>query len=314
MDVKHSISVFFNFSHVANNNEILRHAIDEISDSLPKTVVRDRPGVVDRGVYCVGKSSKFAFRLPLGAGLQKMSRYSGFQLPSKYYNPALKKTRTKDWKPLYRNAYSSGMRSKLQRDRLARPACVCKNDCAEDCLNRALRYECSDAICKAANCTNRQIQEFYRQQKLGNAYTCGYEVFLAGQKGHGLRAIRDYTAGELILEYTGEIIDKSMLNERLLANRGTHFYILCMNKGMYIDASVRGSEARFANHSCDPNSQMELWLIDDEPHMCLFAGSQGIRNGDEICYNYNFSWFQGSEPLKCLCGAANCTGFMGTQA
>ena len=39
-----------------------------------------------------------------------------------------------------------------------------------------------------------------------------------------------------------------------------HFYIMELQKGMYIDAEHAGSKARFMNSSCEPNCETQKWV------------------------------------------------------
>jgi len=39
------------------------------------------------------------------------------------------------------------------------------------------------------------------------------------------------------------------------------FYFIEFGDGKVIDACEKGSIARFANHSCDPNCHIERWLV-----------------------------------------------------
>lgn len=39
-----------------------------------------------------------------------------------------------------------------------------------------------------------------------------------------------------------------------------------------IDATRKGSEARFINHSCDPNCEMQKWQVGAPPDPCAMAG------------------------------------------
>jgi hypothetical protein len=38
-----------------------------------------------------------------------------------------------------------------------------------------------------------------------------------------------------------------------------HFYVMELQKGLYIDAEHMGSNARFMNSSCDPNCETQKW-------------------------------------------------------
>jgi len=66
---------------------------------------------------------------------------------------------------------------------------------------------------------------------------------------------------ELIIEYTGEIMSLKACNERLktIYKDMNSFYFIHYESGKVIDACQKGSVARFANHSCDPNCSMERW-------------------------------------------------------
>ena len=70
----------------------------------------------------------------------------------------------------------------------------------------------------------------------------------------------------------------------------THHYCLAMDNKIMIDAHRAGSECRFVNHSCAPNSEMEKRNVDGLSRMALFA-LRDILPGEEICYDYNFSLF-----------------------
>ena len=77
-----------------------------------------------------------------------------------------------------------------------------------------------------------------------------------------------------------------------------------------IDAHRAGSECRFVNHSCAPNSEMEKWNVDGLSRMALFA-LRDILPGEEICYDYYFSLFNTDQGQECRCGAKECRGVIG---
>ena len=83
-----------------------------------------------------------------------------------------------------------------------------------------------------------------------------------------------------------------------------------MGKDVCIDAGVHGNDARFINHSCDPNCQ----AIEEEDRIFIEA-IRNIQPGAELNYDYAMS---GTMPrtkaerelYACRCGAANCRGIM----
>ena len=66
---------------------------------------------------------------------------------------------------------------------------------------------------------------------------------------------------------------------------------------MVIDATKRGSMLRFVNHSCDPNCRIEQVVVGGRPRVGLFA-IRHIFAGEELTYDYNFSWVNHLNLLK----------------
>ena len=84
---------------------------------------------------------------------------------------------------------------------------------------------------------------------------------------------------------------------------------MAFEQGMIIDAQVRGSIARFVNHSCDPNCEMKKVVVSGEPRMALFA-QKDISTGEELTYDYNFSPFSVDSMQECFCGSDKCRGYL----
>lgn len=49
-----------------------------------------------------------------------------------------------------------------------------------------------------------------------------------------------------------------------------------------------------------------------ETRVGIFA-KQDIALGTELAYDYNFEWYGGA-TVRCLCGAANCSLFLGAKS
>jgi hypothetical protein len=41
----------------------------------------------------------------------------------------------------------------------------------------------------------------------------------------------------------------------------TNFYLCEVSSNMIIDATDKGNVSRFINHSCEPNTEMQKWLV-----------------------------------------------------
>lgn len=76
------------------------------------------------------------------------------------------------------------------------------------------------------------------------------------------------------------------------------------------------SNLRWSNVFCRncslPNCETRKWTVLGETRVGIFA-KQDISAGTELAYNYNFEWFGGA-TVRCLCGAANCSIFLGAKS
>ena len=90
------------------------------------------------------------------------------------------------------------------------------------------------------------------------------------------------------------------------------FYFMSLGNGLMLDAKPMGSNARFANHSCDPNCVLQKWNVMGETRLVIVA-AKPICRGEEINYNYNYyNDDLGDIPRQmCLCGSNNCSGTIG---
>ncbi len=116
----------------------------------------------------------------------------------------------------------------------------------------------------------------------------------------------------LIIEYVGEKITKREAERRgdlQLQNAGQdqakgHVYIFELNKCYDIDGNVSYNDARFINHSCDPNCE----AVNIDGHIWIEA-SKDIPKGEELTYNYGYQ-FSGEQEHECFCGSRNCVGYI----
>lgn len=145
--------------------------------------------------------------------------------------------------------------------------CTEKNPCGpnDKCLNRNTLVEC-DSNCSAKNkCQNRRFtQRTYAQLK-----TKFFE-----SKGWGLITLEDIQRNEYIVEYVGEVINRDEYNRRiqqLKNDKAANFYFLELERGLYIDSAIRGNDARFINHSCKPNCNIQKWIVDGQMRIGVFA-------------------------------------------
>jgi uncharacterized protein len=130
--------------------------------------------------------------------------------------------------------------------------------------------------------------------------------------GRGVFARRPIQAGQRIIEYTGEIISSDESARRAEASGGpiNHTFFFSLADGNLIDGGSNGNDARFINHSCDPNCEAY-----EEDGRVFIHALRDIEQGEELNYNYALIYEARHTPavkkaFACYCGAANCTGVM----
>ncbi|WVN89997.1 histone-lysine N-methyltransferase, H3 lysine-36 specific [Cryptococcus depauperatus CBS 7841] len=173
-----------------------------------------------------------------------------------------------------------------------------------DCINRALLIECIAGGCRAGkHCHN---QRFMKKQY------ANVEVVLTEKKGYGLRAGTDIPSNTLIYEYIGEVVKENTFRRRMqqYADEGMrHFYFMMLQKEEYIDATKKGGIGRFANHSCNPNCEVQKWVVGRRLRMGIFTKRE-VTKGEEVTFNYNVDRY-GHDAQTCYCGEPNCVGTIG---
>ena len=126
--------------------------------------------------------------------------------------------------------------------------------------------------------------------------------------------MRGYNEGELVIEYVGEVIDRAEWEARktsLQTTQFAHMYFMALNPNEIVDASRKGNIARFINHSCQPNLEVQKWYVHRTPRLGLFA-KQPIAADEELSYNYSVKWSGNLDwAQRCHCKAPNCTGYLG---
>ncbi|KAF2724661.1 SET domain-containing protein, partial [Polychaeton citri CBS 116435] len=248
-----------------------------------------------------------------------------FTIPYDVFAPSLKKgdERPKDWHQLNKNRLVGGAKDMWVKEvNLARSVCLCRNGwngkdegCGDECLNRSMEYECNEDNCDlpAWACSNRAFSGLAVRNKKGGPYDIGVEVVKTNNRGFGVKACRSFLPGQIVMEYTGEIITEEECQRRMheVYKDKSNFYLMEMERGTHIDGT-KGSMARFINHSCAPNCIVRLVKVNGVPRMGVFAGEGGIMTGEELTYDYNFDNF-GDNMQQCFCGAQTCRGHLGKK-
>ena len=139
-----------------------------------------------------------------------------------------------------------------------------------------------------------------------------YRVRRSGIHGKGVYATRHIPKGTRIVEYLGERISHAQADARY-EEKGQddgHTFLFVVSSKVVIDAGVNGNDARFINHSCDPNCETVI-----EGGRVFIEALRDIRKGEELGYEYGLTWESTDDPdelanYACRCGAAKCRGSM----
>lgn len=130
--------------------------------------------------------------------------------------------------------------------------------------------------------------------------------------GKGAFARKRIPKGTRIIEYSGERIDADEADRRYDddAMEVHHTFLFGLDDGTCIDAAVRGNDARFINHSCDPNCE----AVEEDGRVFVEA-LRDIERGEELVYDYAYEREGRMRPewrklYACRCGAKNCRGII----
>jgi len=126
--------------------------------------------------------------------------------------------------------------------------------------------------------------------------------------GRGAFALVPIRKGTRVVEYEGERIGHAEADARYddAAMEHHHTFLMVVNRTWVIDAAVGGNEARFINHSCDPNCE-----IVTERGRAFIDAIRDIAPGEEITYDYAYEREEGDDEhaetrYPCRCGAPGC--------
>jgi len=134
------------------------------------------------------------------------------------------------------------------------------------------------------------------------------EVRESGVHGRGMYATKPIPKGARIIEYTGKRILWENVPDDLA---DPHTSLFGLDNGIeVIDPTTGGNEARWINHSCDPNCE----AIEENGRIFIYA-LHNLRPSEELFYDYAL---QVDEPVtrevaeesRCFCGTSRCRGTM----
>jgi SET domain-containing protein len=136
-----------------------------------------------------------------------------------------------------------------------------------------------------------------------------FEIRASPIQGQGAFATRAIPAGTRLVEYAGERLTPAEADARYPDDGDRHHtFLFAIDAVVVVDAAVNGNEARFLNHSCDPNCDVivedgRLWI----------ETIRDVAPGEELAYDYAFVLEERHTPAAkrrypCHCGAPTCRG------
>ena len=117
-----------------------------------------------------------------------------------------------------------------------------------------------------------------------------------------------------IIEYIGEKVSKKEGDRRsakrikkyLNSKKTGSVYIFELNSKYDVDGSPKYNKARYINHSCNPNCEVEItngkiWIV----------SIKNIKKGVELSYDYGYEFDKDDyQDHICKCGSKNCIGYV----
>jgi uncharacterized protein len=129
----------------------------------------------------------------------------------------------------------------------------------------------------------------------------------SGVHGRGIYATQFIPEDTRIIEYTGQ---RTSWDDAPNDENDPHTFNFGLENGKVINPEIGGNEARWINHSCDPNCE----AIEEDDRIFIYA-LRDIEPGEELFYDYDLEI---DEPItetsmkehRCSCGSPNCRGTM----
>lgn len=133
--------------------------------------------------------------------------------------------------------------------------------------------------------------------------------------GIGVFAASDIRKGTRIVEYIGNLLRKDesskvqrrMTREHKKDKSKPAVMIFNLTRTFDLDGNVPENEAKYINHSCEPNCE----AVQDGRRIFIHA-LRSIRAGEELSFDYGFAWGAHADH-PCRCGTPSCVGFILAQ-
>ncbi|PKA57771.1 Histone-lysine N-methyltransferase ATX2 [Apostasia shenzhenica] len=180
-------------------------------------------------------------------------------------------------------------------------------------LNKSQQTIFSSGDQKLKNQPETSVRVSSMSEKYGNMKAT-FRMRLAFGKsrihGFGVFAKLPHKAGDMVIEYAGELVRPSIadIREHCIYNSlvGAGTYMFRIDDERVIDATKAGSVAHLINHSCEPNCYSRVISVNGDEHIIIFA-KRDVNHWEELTYDYRFF---SKDVLACNCGFPRCRGIV----
>jgi len=137
--------------------------------------------------------------------------------------------------------------------------------------------------------------------------------------GNGVFALAPLRKGERVIEYRGLRRTHAEVDADDAGDvESGHTFLFTLNDDYVIDANHKGNDARWINHSCEPNCEAVIAEAeggDRTADKVFIEAIRDIKPGEELTYNYGITLAERHTPRlkkiwECRCGSRKCTGTM----
>src|SRR3954470_19117089 len=125
----------------------------------------------------------------------------------------------------------------------------------------------------------------YLSQMTRDDFELPFEIRRSPMQGLGAFATERIPPGVRLIEYAGERLTPAEADARYpdVPGERHHTFLFAIDDDIVIDAAVDGNEARFINHSCDPNCDAVI-----EGSKIWIDAIRDIEPGEELAYDYAY--------------------------
>lgn len=145
--------------------------------------------------------------------------------------------------------------------------------------------------------------------------SAAFEIRESPIQGLGAFAIRHIPAGTRLIEYAGDRLTPEQADARYPEAPGErhHTFLFAIDDEWVVDAAVNGNDARWINHSCNPNCDA---VVDDA--RIWIETIRDVQPGEELAYDYAYELEErhtaaAKARYPCNCGAKRCRGTLLTR-